>query len=337
MKNFLILSLSVLLISCGQQSHTNPSVSTVESDSTNSVLVRVDSLTSLIGKDSLNAALYFERAELYLKSKSLNPGANDLLKAVKLDSTNAVYWQQLGSLHYAMRNSRFAKNSWEECAELDSRNIDCRLSLAEIYLAVRELKKGQEKINEVLSFDAKNAEALYLSGNYALMEADTTKALKYIQASINQKQDFFKAYDLMGVLYSAKGDVLALDYFNAALRLRPDRFDVHYKVGMFYQKIGAYNEAVLAYNRALVVNPNHKISLHNIAVINVTVGQLAIALDAFSKAIIIDDMYLQAYFGRAYTYELLENLINAEADYRTALMLDPAYRPAMDGLTRIGK
>ena len=336
MKKFLLLSLCATLLSCGQKSATNTDVNTV-SDSTNPILDRIDSLTLEIVVDSLNAALYFERAELYLKSNSVNPGATDLIRAVQLDSTNALYWQQLGTLHFAMKNSRFAKNSWEECARLDTRNIECRLSLAEVYLAVGELKKGQEKVNEVLDFDSKNAEALYLSGNYALMDADTVKAIKYIQASINQKQDFFKAYDLMGVLYSATGNVLALDYFNSALRLRPDRFDVHYKVGMFYQNIGAYKEAILAYNRALTVNPDHKISLHNIAVINIFLGEHKSALAVFSKAITLDDMYLEAYFGRAYTYEILGDLISSEADYRTALMLDPAYRPAMDGLSRIGK
>jgi len=322
-----------------QQTSTN-SISEetkTDSDSTSLFITNIDSLSTLINTDTLNAALYFERAELYLRNKSLSPGANDLLKAVQLDSTNAFYWQQLGTLHYAMKNSRYAKNSWEQCAQLDSRNIDCRLSLAEIYLAVGEFKKGQEKINQVLNFDSKNADALYLSGNYALMEADTIKALKYIQASINQKQDFFKAYDLMGVLYSEKGDVLALDYFNSALRLRPDRYDIHYKVGMFYQNIGAYDEAILAYNRALTVNPQHKISLHNIAVLNVFTKQYQTAVETFSKAIAIDDMYLEAYFGRAYTFELLGEIENSESDYRTALMLDPSYDPAMKGIERIGK
>ena len=337
MKNTLLLSLSALLFSCAQEPPTTNIQKNLEADTTNHFLVRIDALTTQLKTDSLNAALYFERAELYLKSKSLNPGASDLLRAVKLDSTNALYWQQLGTLHYAMKNSRFAKNAWEECANLDSRNIDCRLSLAEIYLAVGELKKGQEKINEVLNFDAKNADALYLSGNYALMKADTVKAIKYIQASINQQQDFFKAYDLMGVLYSAKGDLLALDYFNSALRLQPNRFDIHYKVGMFYQKLGAYDDAILAYERALVINTEHKISMHNIAVLHVFMGDNNEALDVFTKALAIDDMYLEAYFGRAYTYELLGEIANAESDYRTALMLDPAYSPAIDGLARIGK
>jgi len=326
-----------LLFSCQQQVVTPSNGTEVESDSTSFILLRIDSLSSQISRDSLNASLYFERAELYLKNNTLSPGASDLLRAVKLDSTNAFYWQQLGTLHYAMKNSRFAKNAWEECTHLDSRNIDCRLSLAELYLAVGEFEKGQEKINQVLDFDAKNADALYLSGNYALMEFDTVKAIKYIQASINQKQDFFKAYDLMGVLYTAKGDILALDYFNSALRLRPYRYDIHYKVGMFYQNIGAYDDAILAYNQALKINPEHKTSLHNIAVLNVFLGEYKKALDIFNQTIALDDMYLEAYFGRAYTHELLGDLVNAESDYRTALMLDPAYSPAMDGLTRIGK
>ena len=340
MKNTLLSSLVLLLLaSCTQQPSTS-SISeglSTETDSVSLFTATIDSLSTLIATDSLNAALFFERAEVYLKNNSLTPGSNDLVKAVQLDSTNALYWQQLGVLQYAMKNSRYAKNAWEECAGLDSRNVECRLNLAEIYLAVGELKIGQKKLNEILDFDAKNAEALFLTGNYALVEEDTVKAIKYIQAAINQNQDFFKAYDLMGVLYSSKGDLLALDYFNSALRLRPYRYDIHYKVGMFYQSINAYESAITAYQQALEVKPDHKTSMHNIAVINVYLGNIENALQVFSEAIDIDDRYLEAYFGRGYTNELLGNIIKSESDYRTALMIDPAYGPAMKGLERIGK
>lgn len=337
MKNTLFLGLCMLLFSCQQQSGNKSTETILEVDSVSIVNALLDSLSSQINSDSLNASLYFERAQVYLGNNSLSPGSRDLLRAVRLDSTNAFYWQQLGKLEYAMKNSRFAKNAWEECARLDSRNSNCRLDLAEIYLAVGELKKGQKKVDEVLAYDPKNSEALYLSGNYALVEKDTIKALKYIQASINQNQDFFKAYDLMGVLFSAQGNVLALDYFNSALRLRPYRFDIRYKVGMFYQNIGAYPEAIQAYSQALEINPTHKISLHNIGVLKVFLGDANTAIDFFSKAIVVDDMYLEAYFGRAYAYELLGKTVKSESDYRTTLMLDPSYRPAMDGLVRIGK
>ena len=103
-----------------------------------------------------------------------------------------------------------------------------------MYLAVGELKKGQKRLNEILDFDPQNSSALFLTGNYALMENDTVKAMKYIQSAINEDQSLFRAYDQMGVLYSSKGDLLALDYFNAALRLKPYRFDDRYHDKIFH-------------------------------------------------------------------------------------------------------
>lgn len=338
MKNYFYLTLAILFVGCNSKTSTDVNyLADSPGDSTTYITTQIDSISALIAKDTLNASLYFNRAALYMKAESLTPGVSDLKTAIQLDSTNASYWAQLGVLNYTMQQSRAAKNAWEKCANLDSRNVDCRLNLAEIYLAVGELKKGQKHLKSILDFDAKNSDALFLTGNYALMEKDTVKALKYIQAAINQNQDFFKAYDLMGVLYSEKGDLLALDYFNSALRLRPYRYDIHYKVGIFYQNIGAFDEAVLAYQRALEVNPEHRISLHNIAVISIFKGDYANAIEVFGKAIGVDVSYIEAYFGRAYAYEMIGEVIKAESDYRTCLMLDPSYQPAMDGLERLGK
>ena len=116
------------------------------------------------------------------------PIFSDLQFAVQLDSTNSEYWAKLGLLNYAMQQTRNAKNCWEKCSNFDSRNLDCRLNLAEIYLAVGELKKGQKRLNEILDFDPQNSSALFLTGNYALMDRDTVKAMKYIQAAINEDQ-----------------------------------------------------------------------------------------------------------------------------------------------------
>ena len=154
---------------------------------------KIDSITGLILYDTLNAALYFDRAALYMQNTALDMGASDLKRAVELDSTNAKYWLKLGVLYYAMQESRGAKDCWEYCCNLDASNFDCRINLAEMYLAVGELKKGQKRLNEILDADPKNSTALFLTGNYALMEKDTIKAMKYIQAAINEDQTLFNA------------------------------------------------------------------------------------------------------------------------------------------------
>lgn len=296
---------------------------------------KIDSISDLISHDTLNAALYFNRAAFYMQNEALDFGVSDLKRAVQLDSTNAKYWLKLGILYYAMQESRNAKDCWENCSNLDIDNIECRINLAEIYLAVGELKKGQKRLNEILDTYPKNPSALYLVGNYALMEEDTIKAMKYIQSAINEDQTFFNAYDQMGVLYSSKGDLLALDYFNAALRLQPYRYDIHYKVGMFYQSLQTFDEAVQAYERALAIKKDHKTSLHNIAVIEVFRKNYYSAINYFNQAIIVDNSYVEAYFGRAYCYELIGDLVKSESDYRTSLILDAKYMPSRKGMDRI--
>ena len=335
MKKYLYLALCVAFVGCISNISTQNIATKTQVDSVTVFVAQIDSISELIEVDSLNASFYFDRAGLYMKTQSLGPGISDLQKAVQLDSTNAEYWGKLGVLNYAMQQTRNAKDCWERCSNFDSRNLDCRLNLAEMYLAVGELKKGQRRLNEILDFDPQNSSALFLTGNYALIEKDTVKAMKYIQSAINEDQSLFRAYDLMGVLYSSKGDLLALDYFNAALRLEPNRFDIHYKVGIFYQSLQAYDEAISAYERVLNSYPDHKTSLHNIAVIAVFTGDFPRAIEYFTKAIGADASYLEAYFGRAYTYELLGSFIKSESDYRTSLMLDPAYLPSIDGLARV--
>ena len=112
MKNTLLLFLCMLVFSC-QQSSVSTTESIPDVDSVSIVNARLDALTIQIEKDSLNGALYFERAQVHLKNKSLMPGSFDLKRAVRLDSTNPYYWQKLGNLEYAMKNSRFAKNAWK--------------------------------------------------------------------------------------------------------------------------------------------------------------------------------------------------------------------------------
>jgi tetratricopeptide (TPR) repeat protein len=204
-----------------------------------------------------------------------------------------------------------------------------------MFLAVGELKKGQNRLNEILAFDPNNSDALYLTGNFALMNKDTTKAIKYMQSAINENQQLFKAYDQLGVLYSSKKNLLAIDYFNSALRLMPNQYDIHYKVAIFYQKMGFFDEASQAYLRVLELNSSHELSLHNLGAIGVFNKDYHSAEKYFSMAISQNSSYLEAYFGRAYTYELMGDFLKSESDYRTSLMLDPAYLPSIDGLSRL--
>jgi tetratricopeptide (TPR) repeat protein len=99
--------------------------------------------------------------------------------------------------------------------------------------------------------------------------------------------------------------------------------------------MGFFDEASQAYLRVLELNSSHELSLHNLGAIGVFNKDYHSAEKYFSMAISQNSSYLEAYFGRAYTYELMGDFLKSESDYRTSLMLDPAYLPSIDGLSRL--
>jgi tetratricopeptide (TPR) repeat protein len=141
----------------------------------------------------------------------------------------------------------------------------------------------------------------------------------------------------MGTIYSDLNNYLAIDYFNYASTIKPDRNDIFYKIGMFYQKMNNYDDAILNYSKSIELNPLDKFSYHNIGVISIYKDNFKDAIENFSYAIDIDPTYNEAYFGRAYSYELSNKKLESETDYRTSLMINPSYRPSILGLERLTK
>ena len=119
--------------------------------------------------------------------------------------------------------------------------------------------------------------------------------------------------------------------------IKPDRNDIFYKIGMFYQKMNNYDDAILNYSKSIELNPLDKFSYHNIGVISIYKDNFKDAIENFSYAIDIDPTYNEAYFGRAYSYELSNKKLESETDYRTSLMINPSYRPSILGLERLTK
>jgi len=330
---FNILSiLSIIFLSC----NSNKNYKKINY-SFNDSIKSIDSINNLIKLDSLNADLFFSRSNFFIKYSNLSDAYKDLVISCRLDSFNSFYKFKLGSLYYLMGNSKKAKDTWELCANIDYTNIDCRLNLAELYLAVNDFKNGLKIINEILDYDSENFYALFLKGNFFLFNDDTTKAITLIQESLNLNNKFFEGFDLMGTIYSDLNNYLAIDYFNYACIIKPDRYDIFYKIGMFYQKMNNYDNAILNYLKSIKLNPSDKFSYHNIGVINIYKDNFEDAIENFSYAIDIDPTYNEAYFGRAYSYELSNKKLASETDYRTSLMINPSYRPSILGLERLSK
>lgn len=334
MKNILLLSLVIFIISCGEHS-AEKGEQTTGSDTAISAFE--DSLNRIIQSGDPTAMDYYARAGYYYDNRLLKDALVDIDQALTLDSGSAKIWELHGKVYYMTNRTRISRSSWERCAELDPKNIECRHRLAELYMAVRDYPQALKKINEVLQLDSRLAKALFLKGFIYQELGDTATAISFYTQTIDADENYFDAYDMLGVLYAGKGDSIALQFYEKTLELKPNSSDQYYKIGIFEQNRGNFNAAIEAYTKAVQANNKNKNAYFNLGYIHIELGLHQEAVAYFNRAIEADDRYYQAYYGRGYSLESLSKFEEAKLNYETALNINMDYQPAKDALFRVSQ
>ena len=328
MKKFLLVILPIVFFAC--QSQPNE-----EEQKSESVSTMEDSLTDIIRSGAADAGTYYARAGYYYDNRLLKEAQADIDTALALDSSNVEILELHGQVYYMTNRTRISRSSWERCAELDPKNIECRHRLAELYLAVRDYPQALKKVNEVLQLDGRLAKALFLKGFIYQELGDTTSAITFFTQAIDADENYFDAYDMLGVIYAARGDSMALEFYNKTLELKPNSSDQYYKIGIFEQNRGNYNAAIEAYTQATQANNKNKNAFFNLGYIHLELKLNEQAAAYFTRAIEADDRYFQAYYARGYAFESMNRFEDAKRDYETALNINMDYRAAKDALFRV--
>lgn len=334
--NRFIIYLAFLSLIAGCNQNSRKEVEKAKGESADSTGSGLDELTSLIMKDSLNATLYRDRAELYRKSEKYNEALKDISTSIEIDSTRPDYFVTLADIYLNMGKIQPSVEALDKATSLNANNIPALLKLAEIYVVVRDYKKAVEYIDKVMKLDESQPKAYFFRGIVLLENGDTLHSIRNFQKAIDVDQDYFDAHLQLGLLYADKKNKLAVDYFNNALNIKPDNTDVSYYLAIYYQETGGYNEAIKIYEGLLLKDPKFYYALYNIGYINlVYLKDYNIAIDYFTKVIELKPEYTDAWYNRGFAYELQKDAENSRKDYMKALELTPNYEKAIDGLNRI--
>ncbi|MGZ3898803.1 MAG: tetratricopeptide repeat protein [Bacteroidia bacterium] len=287
-------------------------------------------------KDPGNAELYNKRAVVYIDLKQLPEAVGDALRAIKLDSTKAGYYNTLVDAYFAQNKTRQAKELLEIMEKKFPENTDALLKLAELFYLVKQYQKGIEYVNKALKVNENIAKAYYLKGTIYRESGDTTRAISSLQTAIEQDNKFEDAFFDLGVIFAAKHDPLALEYYNNVLKVNPNNNNARYARARLMQDIGKTDEAITEYEGMLNSDKNCGNCLYNLGAIYLEIKKdNKKALEYFTKAISVNPTYLEAYFARGYTYAKLKDKTSATADYKMCLQLEPNYAPAIQGLREL--
>ncbi len=311
---------------------------------------RTDSLLKVINSPELaalnkkilenpsDANLYNDRAKIYLQFKQLEDAVNDAKRAIRIDSTNAAFYLTEADVFFAANETRNAKDVLEMVVKKFPENTDGLLKLGELFYFVKQYENAFDKINQALKINQNLAKGYYLKGNIYKEIGDTGKAISSLETAIEQDNKNAGVFLDLGLIYAAKKNPLAFEYYDNAINLNPTNYEALYAKAKLFQDINQIKDAVTIYERILKTNPSHYFSLYNLGAIEFGINKNPKkALDYFTKAISVNPKYTEAYFARGVCYQELKDDNNATADYKMCLQLTPNYEPAIEGLNSIGK
>lgn len=333
-----LLFLALTLFSCNGDTGAESSVDPVASDSLvfSTESPELKAVSEKILTDPANAALYHERALLYLKLDQPQAAVNDAKRAVRLDSTDAKYYLALADIYFTTNQTRQVKDLLEIIEKKFPENTEALLKLAELYWLVRQYQKGIEYVNRALRINENLARAYYIKGGIYRESGDTSRAISSLETATEQDNRFTDAFYDLGVIYSARRNPIALQYFSNVLRIDPQHADAHYGRAKLLQDLGKTDEAINAYNEILKFDSNCARCLYNLGALHVEIKKdNRKALEHFSSLIKLEPDNIQAYFARGYTYSKLGDYESARADYQMCLKMDPAFEPAAQGLNEL--
>jgi tetratricopeptide (TPR) repeat protein len=288
--------------------------------------------------DPNNATLYNKRATIYISLKQFPEAEGDAKRAIRIDSTKAEYYITLADANFAQNKTRFAREYLERTTKKFPENTEALLKLAELYFLVQQYQLAIDYVNKALKVDGNLAQAYYLKGNIYKESGDTAKAISSFETAVEQDAKFENAFVDLGLIYAARKNPIAMDYYNNALKLDPGNEYVKYARAKLLQDLGKTEEAIQVYEALAKEKSECFNCFYNLGAIYFEIKKdNAKALEYFTKAIALNPEYTEAYFARGLTYARLKDKVSARADYDMCLKLQPNYAPAIEGLNELSK
>ncbi len=290
------------------------------------ISAKIEWYSAYIMGHPLDANAYWNRGKLEALQKKYTRAEKDFTETVKIDSTKDKYYNSLADAEFVLGHTRESKAAFEKCIVLNPANTDALLKLGEIYFYVKKYKDAIELTDKALRINVHLAKAYFMKGMIFLEVHDTTKAISSLQTAIEQNSSYFDADIQLGLIYSRKGSIHAVDYFNAALNADPHSVEPYYDKGMFYQTKGDYDNAINSYTQLLQLDSTYKFALYNLGFIYYLNGKdYKKGIYYFSKAIKSDTSYTMAYYARGNCYQEMNDLANAETDFAHAIKQRPDF------------
>lgn len=299
----------------------------------------IDRLTKMIHENPDNSGFLFSRAKKYYENRQLNEAITDLNSAIQKEGATDSYYILLAEYYLFIGQSQNTKDVLERCIKRFPKSMDAMLKLARLHFYVKQYGKALEVLNDAQETD-ENLPGIYFLRGLVLEESgDTANAINQFQISTEKNPDYYDAYIVLGLRFTDKKDSIALDYFRNAVRIQPGNAEAYFNIAYFYQRTGKLNKAVTCYDELLTkIDSTYKNAYYNLGYIHLEhFREYAKAASFFQQTVNFDGKYYKAWYNLGLCFEKMKDFKKAAVYYRQALVIEPDFELAAEGLKRVEK
>ena len=168
--------------------------------------------------------------------------------------------------------------------------------------------------------------ALYNKGQIRTVIEECDRLTKEFPQSI-------MLWNLLGAAFNVQGKLEeAIAAYNEALLVKPDYVDAHNNIGAALAGQGNPEEAVAAFNKALLIKPDYAEAHYNIGTTLAGQGKLEEAIVAYNKALLIKPDYAEVHNNIGSALADQDKSEEAIAAYNKALLIKPDFAEAHNNM-----
>lgn len=144
--------------------------------------------------------------------------------------------------------------------------------------------------------------------------------------TIRKNPSAWMAHNNLGLWLDEQGRYAeAIEFYNRALKLRPDLAQHHYNRGKAYGSKEEYVQAIADYNRAIELDPTYSDAYNNRGMAYGALGDADREMQDYTQALQTRPTNAEAYNNRGSAYQKLNDFANAVRDLSKAIELSPKY------------
>jgi tetratricopeptide (TPR) repeat protein len=208
--------------------------------------------------------------------------------------------------------------------EADPENAELYYQRAVVYFDQKYLDRSLLDIEDALKYGGENPLYYFYKGKVLYSMNRTQDAAKAYEQALSIKPDYQEARLKLAILYYiVKEHQKSVDALNVLIAADPASAEAQFYKGMNQKEMKDTGRAVASFQKALEIDNNYYDAAMQLGLL-FTEKRDPIAPEYFATAIRLNPRSTEAYFGRAYYYQLKKQYQKSLFDYRKVIEYDPS-------------